>query len=156
MKPTPPDWPRMASSVFYRDAAAAIDRLCRAFGFEVRLRIEGAGGRIEHSELVYGDGLVMVGEEGLATDAKPWRRSMRSPHSLGGATTQSILFFVDDADADADAHCAHARACGTQIVDEPTTHDYGADHWCDCSYAELDPEGHLWWITQRLHTAPGE
>ncbi len=150
MKPTPPDWPRMSSSVFYQDAAAAIDWLCKAFGFEVRLRIEGAGGRIEHSELTYGDGLVMVGQEGQDTDAKPWRRAMRSPRSLGGATTQSIMLFVDDADA----HCAHARAHGAEIVDEPTTHDYGAEYWCDRSYGALDLEGHMWWITQRLHTAP--
>lgn len=150
MKPTPPDWPRMSSSVFYRDAAAAIDWLCKAFGFEVRLRIEGAGGRIEHSELTYGDGLVMVGQEGQDTDAKPWRRAMRSPRSLGGATTQSVMLFVDDADA----HCAHARTHGAEIVDEPTTHDYGAEYWCDRSYGALDLEGHMWWITQRLHTAP--
>ena len=33
----------------YRDAVAAIDWLCRAFGFTIRLRIEGADGSIEHS-----------------------------------------------------------------------------------------------------------
>jgi uncharacterized glyoxalase superfamily protein PhnB len=33
MKPTPSDWPRMSSSIFYQDAAAAIDWLCEAFGF---------------------------------------------------------------------------------------------------------------------------
>ena len=59
-KPTPPDWPRISSSLYYDDAAAAIDWLCDAFGFEVRLKVEGEGGRIEHSELVYGDGVVMV------------------------------------------------------------------------------------------------
>ncbi|MFO1465696.1 MAG: hypothetical protein U1F35_04510 [Steroidobacteraceae bacterium] len=55
MKPTPPDWPRISSSLYYRDAAAAIDWLCRAFGFTIRLRIEGADGSIEHSELEYGE-----------------------------------------------------------------------------------------------------
>ena len=54
MNPTPADWPRISSSVFYDDAGAAIDWLCRAFGFEVRLKVEGEGGRIEHSELVFG------------------------------------------------------------------------------------------------------
>lgn len=75
-----------------------------------------------------------------------WKRAMRSPASLRGACTQSIMFFVDDADA----HCAHARARGATIVDEPTTHDYGDDYWTDRSYGALDPEGHLWWITQRI------
>lgn len=71
---------------------------------------------------------------------------MRSPKSLDGACTQSIMFFVDDAEA----HCAHARARGAHIVEEPATHDYGEDYWTDRSYGARDPEGHLWWITQRL------
>ncbi len=41
MKPTPSGWPRLSSSVFYDDPRAAIDWLCRAFGFEVRLKVEG-------------------------------------------------------------------------------------------------------------------
>ena len=62
MKQPPAGWPRISSSLFYDDAAAAIDWLVRAFDFRLRLRIEGEGGRIEHSELTYGDGLIMVGE----------------------------------------------------------------------------------------------
>jgi hypothetical protein len=69
-----------------------------------------------------------------------WKRSMRSPKSLNGAATQSIMFFVDDAKA----HCAHARAHGARLLEEPATHDYGA----------LDPERHFWWITQRLRNPP--
>ena len=60
MKAPPSGWPRIASAVYYEDAAAAIDWLCRAFGFEVRVKIEGEGGSIKHSELTYGDGLIMV------------------------------------------------------------------------------------------------
>ena len=51
MKKPPEGWPRISSAVFYDDAGKAIDWLCRAFGFEVQLKIEGEGGRIEHSEL---------------------------------------------------------------------------------------------------------
>jgi uncharacterized glyoxalase superfamily protein PhnB len=149
MNPTPSDWPRLSSSVFYQDAAAAIDWLCDAFGFEVRLKVEGDNGRIEHSELTYGEGLIMVGQESPESE-RLWKRSMRSPKSLGGAGTQSIMFFVDDAEA----HCAHARARGAHIVEEPTTHDYGEDYWTDRSYGACDPEGHLWWITQRLRSSP--
>jgi uncharacterized glyoxalase superfamily protein PhnB len=149
MKPTPSDWPRLSSSVFYQDAAAAIDWLCNAFGFEVRLKVEGDNGRIEHSELTYGEGLIMVAQESLQS-GRPWKNAMRSPKSLNGETTQSIMFFVDDADA----HCANARRHGARIVEEPATHDYGADHWTDRSYGALDPEGHMWWITQRLRSAP--
>jgi uncharacterized glyoxalase superfamily protein PhnB len=149
MKPTPKDWPRMSSSIVYQDAAAAIDWLCDAFGFAVRLKVEGDQGQIEHSELTYGEGLIMVAQE-TPQSPRPWKSTMRSPKSLGGAATQSIMFFVDDAEA----HCAHARARGARIVEELATHDYGADYWSDRSYGALDPEGHVWWITQRLRNPP--
>lgn len=152
MRPAPKDWPRISSAGFYQDAAKAIDWLCDAFGFEVRLRIEGEGGRIEHSELTYGEGLVMVGQEDTGPGPKAWKRTMRSPRALQGANTQAMMVFVDDVDA----HCAHARARGATIVDEPTTHDYGDDYWTDRSYAVLDLEGHLWWFTQRLRNPHGE
>src|ERR1700730_7800517 len=149
MKPTPADWPRFSSAIFYRDAAAAIDWLCDAFGFEVRLKVEGDNGRIEHSELTYGEGLLMVAQED-AQSARSWKASMRSPQSLNGASTQSLMFFVDDVDT----HCAHARTRGAKIVEEPATHDYGADYWSDRSYGAVDPEGHVWWVTQRLRSPP--
>jgi len=154
MKPAPKDWPRISSSVVCRDAAAEITWLCEAFGFELRLKVEGDAGRIEHSELIYGEGLVMVSQESLGPEqdshgAKPWKRFMRSPQTAGGGT-QAMMIFVDDADA----HCAHARSKGARILSEPETHDYGDAYWSDRSYAAIDPEGHLWWITQRLRDPP--
>jgi uncharacterized glyoxalase superfamily protein PhnB len=149
MKPTPADWPRISSALAYQDAVAAIDWLCAAFGFELRLKVEGAGGRIEHSELTYDTGVIMVAQVTPAAP-RPWKRLLRSPRALGGHCTQSLMLYVDDADG----HCAHARAHGAQIVEEPATHDYGADYWCDRSYGALDLEGHLWWFTQRLRN-PG-
>lgn len=149
MKPCPKDWPRFSSAVFYQDAAAAIPWLCNAFGFEVRLKVEGEGGRIEHSELTYGEGLIMVAQEDRQS-TRDWKRSFRSPKSLDGAATQNIMLFVDEVDA----HCARARAAGARIIEEPATHDYGADYWTDRSYGALDLEGHLWWAVQRIRS-PG-
>jgi uncharacterized glyoxalase superfamily protein PhnB len=148
MKPAPRDWPRMSSSVFYQDAAKAIDWLCRAFGFEVRSKVEGEGGKIEHSELVFAEGLVMVGQEG--TGSRPEHAQMVSPRSMGGKNTQVIGVFVDDADA----HCARARAAGAEIFREPATTDYGSDYFMDRSYGARDPEGHLWFFMQRIRDAP--
>lgn len=145
MKPTPSDWPRLSTAIYYDDAAKAIDWLCNAFRFEVRLRVEGEGGRIEHSELTYGEALVMVAQSG----PKPGRALHppgASPQSVGGANTQCVMLFVDSADD----HCAHARAAGAKIVDEPALHDYGEDYWADRSYGAVDLEGHLWWFTQRV------
>ena len=145
MKKPPDGWPRMSSSVFYDDAHAAIDFLCRAFGFELRLKVEGEGGRVEHSELVFGEGLLAVKQADVgAHGGKP--DVGRSPRSLAGANTQTIGVIVDDADE----HCARARAAGAKILDLPTTHDYGDDYWSDRSYRAEDPEGHQWWFWHRV------
>jgi uncharacterized glyoxalase superfamily protein PhnB len=151
MKPTPPDWPRLSTAVFYQDAAAAIEWLCEAFGFEVRIKIEGEAGRIEHSELTFGEALVMVAQESPQAQ-RSWKHRMRSPKSLDGLGTQCIMLYVDDVDA----HCARARAHGARIVEEPKTTDYGADYWSDRSYGAVDPEGHIWWIAERLRNPPAQ
>jgi uncharacterized glyoxalase superfamily protein PhnB len=147
LKPTPTDWPRISASICYREAAKMIDWLCEAFAFEVRLKIEGEGGRIEHSELTYGEGVVMVGEERRGDAARRFGIDYLSPMSAG-ATTQGLMIYVDDVDA----HCRRARAAGAKIVYEPELHDYGDDYWADRSYGALDPEGHVWWITQRIRS----
>lgn len=144
MKPAPKGWPRISSGLFYRDAAGMIDWLCEAFAFELVLKVEGEGGRIEHSELTYGGGLIMVGEESAGAEQR-FGTDMKSPLSAG-CNTQNLMVYVDDVDA----HCAQARAKGAKIVDEPSLHDYGDDYWADRSYGAADPEGHLWWFTQRI------
>ena len=146
MKPTPKGWPRLSGSVFYDDPAAAIAWLCEAFGFEVRLKVEGDAGVIVHSELCFGEGLVMVGGTG---GKEPWQALYRSPKSIDGAVTQALAFFVDDVDA----HHVRAVAAGAQVVREPITNDYGDDYWVDRTYGALDPEGHLWWFMQRIRGA---
>lgn len=147
MKPPPAGWPRISSALFYEDAPAAIDWLCRAFGFEVRLKIEGAGGRIEHSELSFGpDGLIMVASSGGEKEGRPERGVFVSPRSAAGKNTQSLCISVDDVDA----HCEKSRAAGAQIIHEPATQDYGEDYWADRTYEARDPEGHYWWFMQRV------
>ncbi len=143
MRPTPPNWPRISSALYYDDPAAAIDWLCRAFGFEVQLKVEGEGGRIEHSELVFGGGLVMVGGE------KPEKFGYAKPPSkVGGANTQNMMVYVDDVKA----HCRRAEAAGAVIVDPIAEHDYGDDFWADRGYSCRDVGGHHWWFYERVRT----
>jgi uncharacterized glyoxalase superfamily protein PhnB len=49
----------------YADASAAIEWLCRAFGFSKRLVVPGLDGTVRHSELSLGTGVVMVSSPGL-------------------------------------------------------------------------------------------
>ncbi|MXW01262.1 MAG: aminotransferase [Holophagales bacterium] len=142
MKNPPEGWPRISSSLFYEDAAAAIDWLTQAFGFAVQERVEDNQGRVVHSQLVLDGGLIMVGQTGL----RPDREYQQSPRTIGGANTQSLAVYVDDADA----HCERARAAGAEITVEPATQDYGEGYWVDRSYGALDLEGHHWWFLQRL------
>ena len=97
MNPTPAGWPRLSTAIYYDDAAKAIDWLCNAFGFEVRLKVQGEAGRIEHSELTFGDALVMVAQSGGRPN-RPLLPPGASPLSINGANTQNIMMFVDNVD----------------------------------------------------------
>jgi uncharacterized glyoxalase superfamily protein PhnB len=148
MKATPPGWPRISSALCYENAPAAIDWLCRVFGFEVRIKVEGEGGRIEHSELSFGDdGLIMVAD--VRASKFPFRRA---PGQVGGGNTQNLFVYVDDIEA----HHARARAEGARIEVEPKTTDYGEEHWSDRGYQCQDLEGHHWWFAQRVRTGTAQ
>ncbi len=146
MQPPPKNWPRIAPALFYDDAGKAIDWLCEAFGFEVRLRIEGEGGHIEHSELDFGEGMIMVGDTRVRARRENGVNA-RSPQSLPDrANTQSLCIAVPDVDA----HFEHAKKSGAKVISEPKTEDYGDDYWADRTYEVEDLEGHRWWFMTRV------
>lgn len=113
----------------YRDAPAAIDFLCRAFGFEKKLVVPGEGNSVAHAELTLGNAMIMLG----SPKDSSYGRLMTSPREAGGCT-QSIYLVVPDADA----HHARASAGGAEVVLPLVTQDYGRDYTC------RDPEGHVW------------
>ena len=153
-KPPPSGWPQAQSSLFYRDAAKAIAWLCDAFGFELRLKVEGEPGEIIHSELMYGSAMICVSGAARPGDVQEPGREFKARHAspldVDSRNTQAICLFVDDADA----HCAHARAHGATVTSEPATHDYGDDYWSDRSYGACDLEGHSWWFMHRVREQP--
>ena len=123
--------PTIVPTLRYHDAATAVDWLCRAFGFERHLVVPGEDGTIAHAQLVFGNGMIMLGsarEDEFGQWVKP-------PRETGGIGTQSAYVIVEDADA----HCARAKAAGAEIVMEVEDQDYGGR-----LYSCLDPEGHLW------------
>ena len=144
MRNPPEGWPRFTSSVYYDDASAAIDWLCKAFGFEVKIKLE-HNDRVAHSQLTFGDGMIMVGSAGGAPP-RPERAGCVSPRAVGEVNTQRLCVFVDDADA----HRKQARAAGATIAAEPTNQDHGEDYWADRTYEAIDLEGHHWFFIQRV------
>lgn len=120
----------LSSAVSYRDSKAAFRWLETAFGFEPLFVLLDADGNLAHSEMGYGDSVVMVGNE--------WSDDHRSPKSIGGKNTQSVHVQLG-AGEDIDAHCDRARAAGADIIAAPETQFYG-----DRTYRAKDPEGHIW------------
>jgi PhnB protein len=131
---------RVIPYLLYADAAAAIEFLCRAFGFTERFRMPGADGKVGHAEIGYQDNIVMlataVKEMGHATPSEQPGRSF------------CVLCYVDDVDA----HYAHAKAAGATIPSPPADQPYG-----DRTYRARDTEGNEWFFhTHVRDVAPEE
>ena len=115
----------------YRDGQAAIDWLCKAFGFEKHLVVPDKDGAIAHAELVYGNGMIMLG----AATNNEFNKLVKSPSETGGIGSQSAYIVVRDVDS----HYKTAVAAGAQIVIDIKDEPYGGR-----GYSCRDPEGHVW------------
>ncbi|HEY2394619.1 MAG TPA: VOC family protein [Rudaea sp.] len=118
-------------SLRYRNALAAIDWLCAAFGFE-KHAVYADGATVHHAQLTFGNGMVMLGSVDYASQ---WGKRIVQPDEIGGRETQCACVIV----ADAQAHFARAKGAGAVIVDELETKEYGG-----AGYSCRDLEGHLW------------
>ena len=128
------DQPAIVPALSYADPNAAVDFLEAAFGFEPGLSVTDSEGRIQHAELTWRGGRIMLGPAG-------WAEWAKNPTAVGGANTQCVHVDVTDIDA----HCARARAAGAEILAEPADQFYG-----DRTYRARDPEGHVWNFGQRM------
>lgn len=124
----------LTSALCYRNPKAALDWLEKAYGFEPAMIISDANGDIAHSEMRFGECLIMIGNE--------WTEDHRSPASIGGKNTQTVHVHLEQ---DIDAHCERARKAGAAILMEPETQFYG-----DRTYRARDPEGHIWTFGQTI------
>lgn len=115
----------------YRDAAAAIEWLCGAFGFARHAVYAAEDGSIVHAELTLGSGMIMLGS--AKDDA--YGKLLRHPE--GGGVTCSVSLIV----ADADAVYARVRAAGGEIVFDIEDKHYGGR-----GFACRDLEGYLWHV----------
>lgn len=121
----------MIPTLRYNDAAAAIEWLCKAFGFEQQLIVPGENGTIAHAQLVFGNGMIMLGS--ARKDA--FGQLQQPPGRVGDVVTQSPYIIVDEVDQ----HYANAIAAGAEIVLDIQDQDYGGR-----DYSCRDPEGYLW------------
>ncbi len=118
----------------YRNALAAIEWLCRAFGFEKNAVYMGEGEVVAHAQLSFGNGMIMLGS---VTNGTEYSRMTVQPDEIGGRETQSACLIVSDADAVYGA----AKAAGAEMMIDIHNADYGGR-----AFTCRDLEGHLWSI----------
>jgi uncharacterized glyoxalase superfamily protein PhnB len=117
----------------YRNAPAAIEWLCRVFGFERHVVYEGENGTVHHAELTLGDGMIMLG----SGKDDEFGRGFKPPQELGGVETRGVYLMVPDSEA------VYTRAVAAGAVITCHIHDtpYGSRE-----FTAKDPEGHSWTV----------
>jgi uncharacterized glyoxalase superfamily protein PhnB len=120
-------------SVFtlYRDPAAAVDWLVRAFGFEVVNRFEAESGIVQHAELRLGDAVVIV--QAAADGHEP-------PPVVAGSSSRAPVLCLGDEKA-VDELFERAVAAGATVLVSPET-----TPWGNHRFEVHDPEGFQWSI----------
>jgi uncharacterized glyoxalase superfamily protein PhnB len=114
--------PTISPSFRYRDAAAALDWLERAFDMRRVADYRDDDGNVVHAEIAYGNGMVMLGQ---ARDDQ-----------YGSHVGEGWVYVVVE---DPDAHYARAKEAGAEILREIEDQDYGSR-----DYSARDPEGNVW------------
>ena len=115
----------------YRDAHAAIEWLCRIFGFAKHAVYEGPDHTIGHAELTLNGGMIMLG----SGSDNAYGRLLKGPTELGGLVTQGVYLVVSDPDT----IYARAKAAGAEIVLDIQDKPYGGRE-----FSCRDLEGHVW------------
>ena len=116
----------------YRDAPAAIEWLCKAFGFAKQAVYANPDGTIAHAQLTLGGGMVMLGS---VSNNSPHNDLLRQPDEIGGVETQTPCLVVGDCDA----VYATAKAAGAEMVMDIADMGYGGR-----AFTCRDPEKHIW------------
>ena len=128
--------------IAYEDAAAAMDWLVKAFGFQERCRMLGKDRQVAHGELEFSGNIVM-----LATPTPDCRAPRRHAETCEAARRWSdVPYIIDGALVyvdDVDAHFRTASAAGATILSGLETGGAGRQ------YRAADLEGHRWMFAQK-------
>ena len=122
--------------ILYEEVPAALEWLTRAFGFREWLRYAEDDGRVSHAEMRLGDTAILLGGP----------KGYESPRRHGHVC-QYVVVAVDDVDR----HFERAKRSGAEIISDLKTQPWG-----DREYRAKDPEGHVWFIEQRLRAVSPE
>lgn len=123
----------VAPGLLYRNAPAALEWLCRVFGFEKHAVYPGENNTIQHAELTLGSGMIMLGSAGISSH----NRYMKQPDDIGRASTVGVNLVVPDADA----VYKRVKAEGGEILFDIEDKPYGGR-----AFTCRDLEGHMWHV----------
>ena len=115
----------------YQNAQSAIEWLCRAFGFEKHLIVQGENDNIAHAQLTLGNAMIMLG----SASNDEYGKLIQTPKNLNGFNTQAPYIVVENIDE----HYKKAVHEGAEIVIDIKDEDYGGR-----GYTCRDKEGHVW------------
>ncbi|HEY2444943.1 MAG TPA: VOC family protein [Rhizomicrobium sp.] len=115
--------------LYYADVPKAVDWLVKAFGFE-KVMVTPSGNNRHHGEVRFGSGLVMMGTAAGQFESQSPKQAK--------AHTSGVFVYLSEVDA----HCAHAKAAGAEIVHDVSDQSYGRTYWA------RDPDGHDWFFTR--------
>lgn len=132
-KSTPEGYHSVTPYLIIKGAAGAIEFYKRSFGAVELMRMPRPDGKIAHAELRIGDSPIMLADENL-------EMGYRSPHSLGGAGI-NLMLYVDQVDDS----FRRALAGGAKELQPVKDQFYG-----DRSGTLQDPFGHTWTIATHV------
>ena len=126
----------------YEDGHAAMDWLCRVFGFTEKTRWKDNQGRLSHGEITMGDGLIMLASpspdyQSPATHRKNCQAAAKwyeVPYIING-----ILVYVEDVEK----HFVESKKQGARILSEIETGGPGK------RYRAEDLEGQRWMFMEK-------
>lgn len=121
------------SGMRYERCQEAIEWLCTVLGFEKHAVYNGPDGTVQHAELTFGGGMIMLGP----IRETPFSPYMVQPSAVNGRETRSAYLVV--ADPDVRVIYTRAQKAGAEILLDLRTESYGGEH-----FSCRDAEGHIW------------
>ena len=133
VKPVPDNYPQVNVTLRLVGADEALKYYCHVFGGKVRMRLDMPDGRVGHSEIQVGKGLIMVSDE------YP-EMNMVGPITVGQVSV-TLQIYVKDVDATV----TRAVKAGAKMLRPVRDEFYG-----DRSATIEDPFGHVWMVQTHI------
>src|SRR5213592_462771 len=133
MAKNPPEGsPNIFPALRYKNAAAALEWLGRAFGFEKQMVVPGPEGTIAHAQMKLGPGVIMLGsgKHGPGTD-NPWN-----------TVKQGVYVYVEDVDVHSLLHGVPGVVGAGPVLSRPEHDHAGAELHLRVGDGPLGPRHH--------------